>query len=103
MTEITATATAHHDTVSVTTYPGGGLAELKIDDHALALGPARLAETVLDLVRAATATANQKTRHALHDVLVGLPGEQVDALGLGQDEQATEQAEATVPDSWRLS
>ena len=103
MNEITATATAHHDTVSVTTYPGGGLAELKIDDHALTLGSARLAETILDLVGAATAKANQKTKHALHDVLAGLPAEHVDALGLGQDADATEQAEATVPEHWRLS
>ncbi|TDP96073.1 YbaB/EbfC family nucleoid-associated protein [Labedaea rhizosphaerae] len=103
MNEITATASAHHDTVSVTTYPGGGLAELKIDDHALGLGPARLAETILDLVGTATAKANQKTKHALHDVLADLPAEHVDALGLGLDAEAAEQAEATVPDSWRLS
>lgn len=103
MSEITATASAHHDTIAVTTYPGGGLADLKIDDHALSLGAPRLAETVLDLVRAATAQANQKTKHALHDVLSDLPDEHVDALGLGQDAADTERAEATVPDSWRLS
>lgn len=100
MTEITATASAHHDTVAVTTYPGGGLAGLKIDDHALSLGPARLAETVLDLVRTATAKANQKTKHALHDVLGDLPEAHIEALGLGHDK---DQADATLPDKWELS
>lgn len=103
MSEIVGTASAHHDTITVKAFPGGGLAELSIDDHALSLGPARLAETLLDLVRAATAQANQKTRHALHDVLSDLPAEHVDALGLGQDVVDTERAEATTPDSWRMS
>lgn len=103
MTEILGSASAHHDTVTVTTYPGGGLADLKIDDHALSLGPARLAETVLDLVRAATAQANQKTKHALHDVLAGLPAQHVDALGLGSAADDAQRAEATLPESWRLS
>lgn len=103
MTTISGSAQAHHGTISVSTFPGGALSELSLDEAALTLGPATLADTILELVREATAVANQRTKHALRDSLSGLRPEQIGALGLDQDDLLTERAESTIPDTWRTT
>jgi hypothetical protein len=53
---------------------------------------------VVEAIATATAQANQRTKHALREALTGLDPA---SLGLTQSESLTEQAESTVPDTWR--
>ena len=85
--------------VQVEVCPGGGLSGLTLTQEAVDQGAIALAGTVVEAIAQATAQANQRTKHALRDVLTGVDPA---VLGLTQSESHTEQAESTVPDSWRL-
>jgi len=91
---------AAHRGVAVSVHPGGALAELTLSPAALDLGASVLAASVLEAVAEATAQANQRTKHALREALVGLD---LTVLGLDQSETLTERVESTVPDTWRAS
>jgi hypothetical protein len=96
VSEIRGAATLRGVTAEV--CPGGALSGLTLSQRAVDQGAAALAETVVQTIALATAQANQRTRHALHDVLTGVDPE---VLGLTQPAALTEQAESTVPDTWR--
>ena len=97
MSEIKGAATLRGVTAEV--CPGGALAGLSLTQAAVDQGAAALACTVVEAIAMATAQANQRTRHALREALAGVD---VSVLGLTQSESLTEQAESTVPDTWRL-
>lgn len=97
MSEIKGAATLRGVTVEV--CPGGALAALTLSQSAVDQGATALAGTVVEAIAQATAQANQRTKHALHEALAGVDAA---ALGLTQSETLTEQAESTVPDTWRL-
>jgi hypothetical protein len=84
--------------VTAEVCPGGALAGLSLTRSALDQGAAVLAATVVEAVATATAQANQRTKHALRAALSGVDPA---LLGLTQSESLTEQAESTVPDTWR--
>ncbi len=96
MTDIRGAATLHGVTAEV--CPGGALAGLTLSQQAVDQGPTALAETVVEAIAMATAQANQRTRHALRSALAGVDPA---TLGLTQSDIRTEQAESTVPDTWR--
>jgi DNA-binding protein YbaB len=97
VSEICGTATVRGVTAQV--CPGGAMADLTLTRSAMDQGAAALAAAVVDAVAAATAQANQRTKHALRAAL-----SEVDpsVLGLAQSESLTEVAESTVPDTWRV-
>jgi hypothetical protein len=97
VSEIKGAATLRGVTAEV--CPGGALAGLTLSQQAVDQGATALAGAVVEAIALATAQANQRTKHALSSVLAGLD---VSALGLAQSESLTEQAESTVPDTWRL-
>ena len=97
MSDIRGAATVRGVTAEV--CPGGALAGLALTRSALDQGATALAAAVVDAVAAATAQANQRTKHALREVLTGVDPA---ALGLTQAESLTERAESTVPDTWRV-
>lgn len=97
MSDIKGAATLRGVTAEV--CPGGGLAGLTLSQEAVDLGAVALAGTVVEAVALATAQANQRTKHALREVLTGVDPA---VLGLTQSESHTEQAESTVPETWRL-
>lgn len=84
--------------VSVEVHPGGAMTALTLTPAALELGAAALAAAVVDAVSEATALANQRTKHALREALVGL-----DLPSLAHSTALTERVESTVPDTWRAS
>jgi DNA-binding protein YbaB len=92
-TEIT--GSARRGGVAVEVHPGGALSSITVSERDLALGGRALAAAILAAVADATAVANQRTKHALHDALsaVGL-----DSLDAG----VVERAESTTPDTWRI-
>ena len=94
MTEITGTAQAHRGAIAVRVFPGGALSSITLSDRALSLGVHQLSASILDAVAEATASANERTKHALRDALTG--------LGLDSDPALIERVEATTPDTWRL-
>jgi DNA-binding protein YbaB len=96
VSEIKGAATRHG--VSVEVHPGGAMTALRMTPAALDLGATVLAATVVEAVATATAQANQRTKHALRTALAGLD---LSALGLTHSAALTEQAESTVPDTWR--
>ncbi len=101
MTEITGSATDRGIRVDV--HPGGALSALSLDRRSMALGPQALSAAILAAVDEATAVANQRTKAALREALDGLGEDELTLLGLNQDVALTERAEATTPDSWRMS
>lgn len=96
MSEIKGAATSRG--VSVEVHPGGAMTALTMTPAALDLGATRLAATIVDAVAAATAQANQRTKHALRAALTGLD---LSVVGLSHSADLTEQVESTVPDTWR--
>jgi hypothetical protein len=86
--------TARKAGIAVEVYPGGALSSITLTEHALAAGTRALALSILGAVTEATAVANQRTRHALGDVLT--------TLGFDADAELVELVEATTPDSWRV-
>jgi len=101
MTDITGAATSGG--IKVEVYPGGALSSLSLDRRAMTLGSRGLADAILATVHEATAVANQRTKAALRDALDGLGEDDLALLGLQQEAAMTERAEATTPDSWRMS
>ena len=101
MTEITGAATIHSGAIHVEVAPGGALSSITLSDKATALGPDELATAVLAAVAEATAQANQRTKSALRDALVGMDHRDLAIFGLDQDETLTERVEATTPQTWR--
>jgi hypothetical protein len=99
--DITGSATDRGIRVEV--YPGGALSALSLDRRSMALGSRALSAAVLAAVDEATAVANQRTKAALREALDGLGEDELTLLGLHQDVALTERAEATTPDSWRMS
>jgi hypothetical protein len=93
---VTITGSAGTRDVQVEVHPGGALAALRITEQALRRGGPALAETLLSLVRRATAEADQRARHGL-----SLDDRAADVLGLTTDADLTEAVETTTPDSWR--
>lgn len=87
--------------VRVTVGLGGVLRGLDIRDEAFGQGGLRLARTVLDLARQASAQAAARARHRFREELAGLPDEALVALGFTDDADLVEQAESTVPATWR--
>lgn len=96
MSEIKGAATLRGVTAEV--LPGGALAGLTLSQQAVDQGATALAGAVVEAITLATAQANQRTKHALREALTGVD---VSALGLTQSASLTEQAESTVPDTWR--
>lgn len=96
MSEIKGAATLRG--VRAEVCPGGALAGLTLSQQAVDQGAAALAGTVVEAIALATAQANQRAKHALRDALAGVDPS---LLGLAQSESLTEQAESTVPDTWR--
>lgn len=96
MSEIKGAATLRGVTAEV--CPGGALAALTLSQQAVDQGAAALAGAVVEAIAMATAQANQRTKHALREALAGLDPA---SLGLAQSASLTEQAESTVPDTWR--
>ena len=95
------TATARDSAgIAVEVGPGGGLRAITLTDKSMRLGNDRLASTILDLVRGATAQANQRARYAMPDALRGLSEAELDALGIGQEAELAEAIEMTTPDTW---
>jgi DNA-binding protein YbaB len=101
MSDITGAASSGG--ISVEVYPGGSLSSLSLDRRAMTLGSRGLADAILAAVDSATAVANQRTKAALREALDGLGEDELAVLGLQQDTALTERAEATTPDSWRMS
>jgi DNA-binding protein YbaB len=101
MTDITGAASSGG--ISVEVYPGGSLSSLSLDRRAMTLGSRGLADAILAAVDSATAVANQRTKAALREALDGLGEDELTVLGLQQEAALTERAEATTPDSWRMS
>lgn len=95
---MTITGSARRDGISIAVSPGGALRSLELDRAALRLGGARLAETILAVVREATAQANRQAQYAMRDELGGLTANELATLGVSQDDSLTE---AATPDSWR--
>ncbi|OLR95150.1 hypothetical protein [Actinokineospora bangkokensis] len=93
---MSASGSAHSRDVLVEVAPGGALLDLRIDEPALRRGGQALAQELLELVRRATAVADQRARHTL-----GLTDRDAEVLGLTADTELTEHAEATTPDTWR--
>lgn len=87
--------------IRVTVGPGGMLRDLELRDAALTQGGRRLADTVVELVRVATAEAAQRARHLLRAELDGLPAAALAALGFPDDDELIEQVESTTPPTWR--
>lgn len=87
------TARASRAGVEVEVGPGGRLHRLSIPPKAMRLGGEALATLVLDLVRTATAQANQRARLAW-------PADDLGALGLRYDLALTDAVEHTTPDTW---
>ncbi|GLZ39193.1 YbaB/EbfC family DNA-binding protein [Actinokineospora sp. NBRC 105648] len=83
---MTTTATARDAGVEVEVFAGGALSALRVSESATR-SPA-LAETILRLVREATAEANSRAHHLL-------AGVDPTALGLGAA------ADETTPRTWR--
>jgi uncharacterized protein YjiS (DUF1127 family) len=83
--------------------PGGGLTSIVLTDAAMRLGQTELADTILDLVRTATAQANQRVKHTMREQLGELSDDELTALGIGHDARLTEAVESTTPDTWRLT
>jgi len=96
VSEIKGAATLRGVTVEV--CPGGALAGLTLSQQAVDQGATALAGTVVEAIAMATAQANQRTKHALREALTGVDPA---VLGLTQPASLTEQAESTVPDTWR--
>lgn len=86
--------TARKAGVEVEVYPGGALSAITLAEPALALGTGELAASILDAVAEATALANQRTKHALGEVL--------SRLGMHSDAELVELVEATMPNTWRV-
>lgn len=101
MSEISGTATGHDGSIRIEVAPGGALSSISLSDKAIALGPDTLAAAVRTAVAEATAQANQRTKSALRDALVGMDRRDLAILGLDQDEALTERVEATTPRTWR--
>ncbi|HEX5117864.1 MAG TPA: YbaB/EbfC family nucleoid-associated protein [Pseudonocardiaceae bacterium] len=95
------TARSADGSIRVTVGPGGMLRGLEIRPAALDRGGRWVADTVLDLVRVATAAAGERARHQLRDELDGLPPEALAALGFATDERLVEEVESTVPLTWQ--
>jgi hypothetical protein len=95
---ITGRARDHERGIAVEVTPGGALRSIELAPESLRLGRSGLATAFLDVVRLASAEANQRARFALGEEF----GEaELSALGLGQDATLTEEAEATMPETWR--
>ncbi len=103
MSEHEITGSAADRGIRVEVYPGGALSSLSLDRRAMSLGSAGLSTAILAAVNEATAVANQRTKAALREALDGLGEQELSTLGLNQDVVLTERAEATTPDSWRMS
>jgi DNA-binding protein YbaB len=101
MSEITGRASAAGVTVEV--HPGGAMSSLSLDGRALAQGPDRLAAAIVAAVAEATAVANQRTKNALRGALGDLGEAELAVLGLHQEADLTERAEATTPQSWKAA
>lgn len=99
MSEINGSARARGIVVEV--FPGGALSSISLTEPALELGARTLATAVLETVAEATAVANQRTKSALREALVGLGERDLEVLGLSQEAALTERAEGTTPDTWR--
>jgi hypothetical protein len=100
---ITGHARDHHAGITVEVGPGGALQSIRLTNRALRLGRFTLSAKILDLVRTATAHANQRAKNALRDQLTYLDVSELESLGLGHDDRLTESVESTTPDTWRTA
>jgi hypothetical protein len=98
---VAGTARSPDGSVRVTVGPGGLLRGLEIRPAALDRGGRWVADTVLDLVRVATAAAGERARHQLREELAGLPADALAALGFSTDARLVEEVESTVPLTWQ--
>jgi hypothetical protein len=94
---ITAEARDYAAGITVEVGPAGGLRAISLNHKSMRLGAEGLAAAILDLVRTATAQANQRARLALPD---DLREADLDALGIPADTQLAEAIELTTPDTW---
>ena len=96
------TARSADGAIRLTVGPGGVLKTLEVRESALELGGRRLAETVLELTRHATAEVAHRAREELRAELAGLPADLLAALGFRpEDAELAEQVESTVPLTWQ--
>jgi DNA-binding protein YbaB len=95
------TARSADGSVRVTVGPGGMLRGLEIRPAALNRGGRWVADTIVDLVRVATAAAGERARHRLREELAGLPADALAALGITADPKLVEEVESTVPLTWQ--
>jgi hypothetical protein len=95
------TARCADGSIRVTVGPGGMVRGLEIRQAALERGGRWVADTILDLVRVATAAAGERARHQLRDELAGLAPEALAALGFTTDERLVEEVESTMPVTWQ--
>jgi hypothetical protein len=95
------TARSADGSIRVTVGPGGMPRDLEIRQVALDRGGRWVAETLLNLIRVATAAAGERARHQLREELVGLPAEALAALGFSTDARLVEEVESTMPMTWQ--
>jgi hypothetical protein len=101
-TALTGTARSADGGIRLTVGPGGVLRTLEIRESALTEGGRRLADTVLELARLATAEVAHRARNALRAELTGLPVDMLAALGFpDEDAELAERVESTVPLTWQ--
>ncbi|MER7016063.1 YbaB/EbfC family DNA-binding protein [Saccharopolyspora sp. NPDC000359] len=83
---------AQRDGVSVAVAPGGALRSVQLEPAALQLGGARLASTVLALVRQAAQHANREAEAAIRAQAEGLSDADFAALGLATGDTGADEA-----------
>ncbi|SDZ52273.1 hypothetical protein SAMN05216215_108911 [Saccharopolyspora shandongensis] len=89
------------DGVSVEVAPGGALRSVELEPAALQLGGAKLAKTILTLVREAGRHANQDAEEAIRAQLGGLSDEDFAVLGLAAYDEVPNDDQAAAADEGR--
>ncbi|MDA3645653.1 YbaB/EbfC family DNA-binding protein [Saccharopolyspora indica] len=81
---------AQRDGVSVAVAPGGALRNVQLEPVALQQGGAKLASTILALVREATGRANREAEAAIREQADGLSDADFAALGLASGDETSD-------------
>ncbi|PKW17050.1 hypothetical protein [Saccharopolyspora spinosa] len=92
---------AQRNGVSVEVVPGGALQSLELAPEALEFGAARLARTIVALVRAAAAKANRAAGEAIRAESGELHPDVLAVLGLPQDDADAGTDDTAAAGSWR--
>ncbi|MER7083405.1 hypothetical protein SAMN02982929_01709 [Saccharopolyspora kobensis] len=81
---------AQRDGVTVAVAPGGALRNVLLEPVALQQGGAKLASTILALVREATGRANREAEAVIREQAGGLSDADFAALGLASGDESSE-------------